>query len=1175
MKRIYLFLSLTLILLVSASWAWASLMPGSDAIVDVKDGDTFFIRGEWLNGNSGNYLDTYRWLGVQYPKVGDEDKLIVSETVSVGDTYAFTTEAAGTTINGQAAFYLKNTSTGLYVARDKTEGSNKVSSLYLTKNRDEACPWIFLHANAKYDTAPEEAIQLVTLANDGTTLLYFNNNYDGNNGIYAARVATWTDGTTWHTLVKAEENEDEEGALIEDILSIYRQIENYYPATGGNEPGYYSQAVADEFNKAYVECNIDDIFGKADYDIQMLRDAKARMEAIAAEILKGPQTVADKGYYYLISAKEWTVNPEDERAIYAEDGGAYWNTIQRGNANYIWQFFLQEDGTYLMQNLGSGQYITANDKSGKCAMGNTPGKTMTMRLLGSAQFQIIYGTNRENALHCNSHNNGAGTAGHITGWDEGLGSPSAWYFQTVPQEVIDALMADVEKEREALAAHDALAAFVSEVRNGTKAAFEYEIPADAKDVTPLSGEDFESNAAMSAEHGYSWGNDGQGYAALIDGNLDTYFHTDWNNHLITSTTYDAEGNPTGTYTTLHNLGMKLAAPVSNVAFQVSARRGNYNNPCKIDVEVSKDGQTWTTIFYGYDFFTPSKNADQPYIMGPFELGGEYEYVRFANYINDRSSEKFFCFSELKVYEGVKLTSSCQASTIDAAIVSEFLNAYSAANKYVGVYTADDIEAMKVAQANLAVAYDHFKGVFADPTELNDALASATKLINNMKLGEGQVGLYPNDIDLTELEAAMADGSDLINAGNYTQAALAGATEAIQNAQAAIEARVIGVDTNKWYKFQYASEEEYVEQNYNGSDGLIDRVACVAQGCDTQGFMQFYEDITTLRESSRLYSARPDTVPDADLYSFRFVAVGDEGYAIQNKATGLWISELPWSSMVRLSSKPGLFKVATLGAGFCVIESYNLYTGEGREGGVNTLHFANTDQWCEMRGWPDHQLATKSALKIIEMDGEVVEDEIGLVRRDITEGEAYVATFNANLTSIEGVEAYTVAGEYTDEDGICQVGLNIIDEVKAGQPVVLLAVANVASFRFGSNVTAEALTENGLVGALQALTVEGIYAVLQNTEEGKSWKMMSGTSNIPAGEGYLSDALPVLTSEEFASTNLSILLTQTLTGIKSVVSTTGKVLPVYDLQGHRVANTNNLNGLRTGIYVVGGKKVVIK
>lgn len=1174
MKRIYLFLSLTLVLLVSASWAWAALMPGNDAIVDVKDGDTFFIRGEWINGSSGNYLDTYRWLGVQYPKVGDQDKLIVQETVNVGDTYAFTAEAAGSTLNGQAAFYLKNTSTGLYVARDKTEGSNKVSSLYLTDKREEACQWIFLHANAIYETAPEEAIQLATIANDGTTLLYFNNNYDGNNGIYAARVATWTDGTTWHSLIKAEANEDEEGALIEDILSIYRQIESYYPATGGSEPGYYSQAVADEFNKAYVECNIDDIFGRADYNIQMLRDAKTRLEAIAAEILKGPQSVADKGYYYLISAKEWTVNPDDERAIYAEDGGAYWNTIQRGNANYIWQFFLQEDGTYLMQNLGSGQYITANDKSGKCKMGNEPGKSMTMRLLGSAQFQIIYGNNRENALHCNSHNNGAGTAGHITGWDEGLGSPSAWYFQTVPQEVIDALMADVEKEREALAAHEALATFVSEVRNGTKAAFEYEVPADAKDVTPLSGDDFESNAAMSAEHGYSWGNDGQGYAALVDNDLDTYFHTDWNNHLITSTTYDAEGNPTGTYTTLHNLSMKLAAPVSNVAFQVSARRGNYNNPCKIDVEVSQDGQTWSTIFYGYDFFTPSKNADQPYIMGPFELGATYQYVRFANYSNDRSNSKFFCFSELKVFEGVKLTGSCQASTIDATIVSEFLNAYSAANKYVGVYTADDTEAMKAAQSALAVAYDHFKGVFADPSELNDAIAAGMNLMQNMKTGAGQVGVYPDDIDLVELEQAIADGQELINKGNYTQGELTGATEAIQSALAAVEAQSIKIDPNKWYKFQYASEAEYVELDYNGSEGLIDRVIGVAAGCDTERNITYYESMVSLRESANLYSIDASEDPDADLYAFRFIPVKD-GYVIQNKATGLFVPELTKAARVtKLSLHPGLFKVAVLGSGFCVIESYNLYNEAATEDGI-TLHFSNTDQWCEIRGWTDHKLATKSALKIIEMEGEVDEDEIRPVRRDIATGEAQVATFNVNVKEMEGAEPYAVTGEYTDEEtGLCYVGLNLIDEIKAGQPVVLIGTGEVAAYRLGSHISTEALSENGLVGVLQDVTPEGIYAVLQNTADGAVWKSMSVTTTIPAGQGYLSEALPQLKEADFDA-NISILLTQTLTGIKSAVTTNGKVLPVYNLQGHRVATTDNLNGLRTGIYVVGGKKVVIK
>ena len=39
--------------------------------------------------------------------------------------------------------------------------------------------------------------------------------------------------------------------------------------------------------------------------------------------------------------------------------------------------------------------------------------------------------------------------------------------------------------------------------------------------------------------------------------------------------------------------------------------------------------------------------------------------------------------------------------------------------------------------------------------------------------------------------------------------------------------------------------------------------------------------------------------------------------------------------------------------------------------------------------------------------------------------------------------------------------------------------------------------------------------------------------------------------------------------------TSFVSGVYDLQGHCVRTTNNLKGLQPGIYIMGGKKYVIK
>ena len=55
---------------------------------------------------------------------------------------------------------------------------------------------------------------------------------------------------------------------------------------------------------------------------------------------------------------------------------------------------------------------------------------------------------------------------------------------------------------------------------------------------------------------------------------------------------------------------------------------------------------------------------------------------------------------------------------------------------------------------------------------------------------------------------------------------------------------------------------------------------------------------------------------------------------------------------------------------------------------------------------------------------------------------------------------------------------------------------------------------------------------------------------------------------------SVSITTTTSGVKSMISDK-TVSPVFNLQGIRVANSDDLNNLPAGVYVVDGKKVVVK
>lgn len=1182
MKKFISYLAVLIAILGSAIQAKAAYVPSEDEVLSaVKNGDLFFIRGDFINGTSGETLAAPRWFGVQYPKMSDDFVLNCHESaINPGDGYVFTVEEAEGTVGEYAGFYLKNVETGMYVKKSNVEtGGTRDAKLLLTANKAEASVIAFRPANLMFENAPETAFQLITYAEDGATILLLNNNYDNQgNGTFYPRFATFTDGTTWFSLAPAVEG-DEEEAVVNKLITLWFMVEEYYPLVGGEGPGTYSVELAEAFNKAFVECNVDDLFDQG-ATLQDLKDALARFEPLVVQVMAGPREL-ESGYYYVVSDMIWTVNPENLRAPYYNEGKLYWNTVDRNNPKFIWKLEkLEQKGMYSMYNYEAGMYVADFNNGGKMSDEIVP---VNIKHLGGSQFHLIIDNN---PMHCNGHGGGVNTSGSITGWNEGLNSPSAWHFEAVPQETIDQLKEAVEKQQKVVELQQELVALLNEVSAKTKSAFEYEVPADAVNVTPLSGEDFNSNAAMSAEHGWSWGNDGQGYGALVDDDPNTFFHTDWSGKMITSSSYDDEGNPTGTPTQLHNLSMLLTQPVSNVTFEVTPRGGGlYNNPVKIDVAVSKDGVNWTDIFYGYDFFTPTKRNDEPYLMGPFDLGDSYQYVRFANHGNDRDKKgHFFTFSELKVYEGVKLTETCQASTMDATVVSNFMQAYSGANKYAVDYTASDYDNIEAAIKNLQTAYAQFIGAFADPSALNESIAKAEEVINNFMIGNGQIGLYSDDADPTALNDAVASGKQVLVDGFYTQQQIADASKNIEDAIEDLNKNIIMPDPEKWYMFQFASDEEFETLKYGDGNGLQNFVCTVAQGYDAEeGMVVMPENLSDIRGNAGLYSAPMGVIENPDLYMFRFIPV-EGGYVIQNKATGLYIQDLGWSAHAFVRNQAGLFKVAVLGAGFCVLESYNLYTGEGREPAVNTLHFANPAQYYEMRGWPDHALATKSCTKIIEMESVDV-SSIGNEYITLAKDNYMAAVYNAGIDQYENVTPYEVKGQYQDEEGLWYVAMVPFETetIEAGQPVVFLGTSEegVGSIHFDNTFTTTPV-EGALIGVLNATSIEeGLVATLSN-DGGTKWNTTNATSNYPVnvagGSAYLDATLLELTFDEVENMYdvVSILLTKTTTGIKSVVGSTAQNSKVvYTVDGRRVATTDNLNGVKSGIYVVGGRKVYIK
>lgn len=102
----------------------------------------------------------------------------------------------------------------------------------------------------------------------------------------------------------------------------------------------------------------------------------------------------------------------------------------------------------------------------------------------------------------------------------------------------------------------------------------------------------------------------------------------------------------------------------------------------------------------------------------------------------------------------------------------------------------------------------------------------------------------------------------------------------------------------------------------------------------------------------------------------------------------------------------------------------------------------------------------------------------------------------------------------------------------------------------------------------------VYYITYTIENGKLILSAYTLDNIPAGQSYKTKIVVDYDSKRYAY-NLTIVNPEEYTGIDSVVA--GKEINgnVYDFSGRIVRKNSNLNGLAKGMYIVNGKKYIVK
>lgn len=510
--------------------------------------------------------------------------------------------------------------------------------------------------------------------------------------------------------------------------------------------------------------------------IKQLRQCTARLFAVVvAFTLLGAWipvraqdgNAPDDGYYRFVTTSASEIVGT---ALYANASSLCWKTLDENDLSFIWKITKDENSTgkayYQMKNIVTEGCLGSQDGTALYPESQGLLVDLVKQDDGSCLIKCPGKTGDFIYIHALGHGNVDNSVGGSTGWGRLSWGFVGWRMEPVTGDELSTALSLVSRTRE--------------LRTKVQDA----IARNSKDVTPTAAQEkannyagFFANASMTVEHGITFGSDGGGFEALLDGDVNTFYHSSWKGNPEWSD-YEDDGENTvpnnsavktshAYETNKQNLGIKLTEPVDNFWYVITERPGEYSaTPTDIGVEVSNDRENWTRITDSYFNFNVSANGGCDIHIGPFKLDSKYRYVRLINNSAYRRSSKastsYFNISEIKVYTGTdKLADS------NADLTAQMFNALD----QTGFVTT--VNMLNSVHANLESTYNRvMEGIITGDTVVADGYyllnyANAddpTTCWTPIADGETtRLGAYPCDISNPEEEyiwhiTRLADGN---------------------------------------------------------------------------------------------------------------------------------------------------------------------------------------------------------------------------------------------------------------------------------------------------------------------------------------------------------------------------------------------------------------------------------
>lgn len=903
---------------------------------------------------------------------------------------------------------------------------------------------------------------------------------------------------------------------------------------------------------------------------------------------------------------EGAVKPGAKRLLWTYKGGA--TTYKQGeeldhkSLKFIWK--VEKDnahpGFFFFKNMQTERYINKSEPAGF-------NQTVEMSNERLASYNIVANRNQAGFFTFYSPDlwRGKGFGGATKDrWEFGGLHPggdhervvvwdwqapaSAFYARTITQEQIDKLLSVAQQGinndkanalvNQAQAALDKGYAYMAVNEQGTRLEF-----ANSGDFS----KDNDPGLVTSADHlkcPMADKDEGKDLNFLLDGDANTFFHSTWHGGE------DAwKGN--------HFLQFQLEAPQQELLLKWVKRvhdNANGGAPAKVTLWGTKsdealdkgkenktndageevmDYDAWkkqgwdslavSTFNYPYAIKVGEATKNNYAGVAYFKVPAGYknfrlEVVSRANGAGaDGNGNRFFYGSEFRVYKGAY----DEVNSLNASVPKADIDALNAAIAKLNTEVKAE-KATKESIEALQKAYDQFLKNYPEPKRVTDALAEAQKLSTSSVEG-AEVGYYKEGAK-AKLEAVITSVKTQLEAQVKTKAPNVeqiNAYLAELNAGLAEFAKQLIMPEAGVYRIQSASAEKTREGRM-----------ITAINSSRESHLKMWGRV--------LDPNNKGVYKDEDGFSSVLGAYWDvqkveNGYTLKNVYTGLYAAPKSGQAMMTQSETPYVFNVTFAKTPGCFNFVIKADDAEAKKIYVN----AESDNLVL---WNSAEGQDNSAFKFLP----ATEDLKNALNPDygfkvyVQAKVAQIITLpvNAGFDSENG-QFYTVIGQ--DAESKIQLAAVTDNKLNAGQAYVYKPAekneSNFVTLYPTKDVNMDYTKLNPTHTPGQA--VNGLTPVFENTrlnEESGIFNrdhslvlLSEPNESVAANTGYF-DKMPVTDKKGDAELKAE----DTITSLGRVVVLNGKAgkAGVYTLSGVRV---NNANHLPAGVYIVNGKKQVVK